>query len=343
MVSKPKSLGGRPKNQRSDSLFLSALKSRQKRWCGCGEKSKCSPKVSKPKGLGRRPINQRSDSLFLSALKSHWKACCGCGEKSRWAGPSVRMLPSISWYEEHLLHHTSLGSLMVLHLLGFIDVPFIGLGSPLSDDVMDLYEKSCNTFALQYGDFVAHKKVLCDRRSQWKVTTVGINTEWGLLMASISEDSGEQTPLQILQTEDLRYNYRFFTGHIKNLDGSVQFVKGHTSVKDAIDRAVKIFTVAVTIMIVVVPEGLPLAVTLILNLSAKGNDESITMELWDLDRSALYPLDRIFMHLQKFDIRIVPLVGKGPVKYILFEKKKNKLEAELANVTGIFKTTHKIG
>ncbi|KAH0461905.1 hypothetical protein IEQ34_009480 [Dendrobium chrysotoxum] len=62
---------------------------------------------------------------------------------------------------------------------------------------------------------------------------------------------------------------RFFTGHIKNLDGSVQFVKGHTSVKDAIDGAVKILTVAVTIMVVVVPEGLPLAVTLILAYSMK--------------------------------------------------------------------------
>jgi hypothetical protein len=30
-----------------------------------------------------------------------------------------------------------------------------------------------------------------------KVTSVGINTEWGLLMASISEDNGEETPLQV--------------------------------------------------------------------------------------------------------------------------------------------------
>lgn len=30
-----------------------------------------------------------------------------------------------------------------------------------------------------------------------KVTGVGINTEWGLLMASISEDNGEETPLQV--------------------------------------------------------------------------------------------------------------------------------------------------
>lgn len=26
---------------------------------------------------------------------------------------------------------------------------------------------------------------------------MGINTEWGLLMASISEDTGEETPLQV--------------------------------------------------------------------------------------------------------------------------------------------------
>lgn len=30
-----------------------------------------------------------------------------------------------------------------------------------------------------------------------KVTGVGVNTEWGLLMASISEDNGEETPLQV--------------------------------------------------------------------------------------------------------------------------------------------------
>lgn len=30
-----------------------------------------------------------------------------------------------------------------------------------------------------------------------KVTGVGINTEWGQVMASISEDNGEETPLQV--------------------------------------------------------------------------------------------------------------------------------------------------
>lgn len=31
-----------------------------------------------------------------------------------------------------------------------------------------------------------------------QVTAVGINTEWGLLMANISEDNGGETPLQVL-------------------------------------------------------------------------------------------------------------------------------------------------
>ncbi|KAH0452769.1 hypothetical protein IEQ34_017093 [Dendrobium chrysotoxum] len=117
------------------------------------------------------------------------------------------------------------------------------------------------------------------------VTAVGINTEWGLLMASISEDSGEETPLQV------RLNgvatligivglsvaafvlvvlmARYFTGHTKKPDGSVQFIKGQTSVKDAINGAVKILTIAVTIVVVAVPEGLPLAVTLTLAYSMR--------------------------------------------------------------------------
>jgi hypothetical protein len=31
-----------------------------------------------------------------------------------------------------------------------------------------------------------------------QVTGVGIHTEWGQVMASISEDTGEETPLQVL-------------------------------------------------------------------------------------------------------------------------------------------------
>lgn len=117
------------------------------------------------------------------------------------------------------------------------------------------------------------------------VTGVGINTEWGLLMASISEDNGEETPLQVrlngvatfIGIVGLAVAFlvlavllvRFFTGHTKKEDGSPAFVKGRTSVSDAVDGVIKIVTIAVTIVVVAVPEGLPLAVTLTLAYSMR--------------------------------------------------------------------------
>ncbi|CAL1373976.1 unnamed protein product [Linum trigynum] len=117
------------------------------------------------------------------------------------------------------------------------------------------------------------------------VTGVGINTEWGLLMASISEDTGEETPLQVRLNGVATFIgivglavavlvlvvllARYFTGHTKYADGSVQFVAGHTKFSTALDGVVKIITIAVTIVVVAVPEGLPLAVTLTLAYSMR--------------------------------------------------------------------------
>nr|KYP68910.1 Calcium-transporting ATPase 8, plasma membrane-type [Cajanus cajan] len=117
------------------------------------------------------------------------------------------------------------------------------------------------------------------------VTGVGINTEWGLLMASISEDTGEETPLQVRLNGVATFIgivglsvavvvlivllARYFSRHTKNSDGSAQFTAGKTKVGDAIDGAIKIVTVAVTIVVVAVPEGLPLAVSLTLAYSMR--------------------------------------------------------------------------
>ncbi|KAK7265346.1 hypothetical protein RJT34_32965 [Clitoria ternatea] len=126
---------------------------------------------------------------------------------------------------------------------------------------------------------------VADGNGTMLVTAVGINTEWGLLMASISEDNGEETPLQVRLNGLATFIgvaglsvaaivlivllARYFSGHIKNPDGSVQFIAGKTKVGDAINGAIKIVTVAVTIVVVAVPEGLPLAVTLTLAYSMK--------------------------------------------------------------------------
>lgn len=117
------------------------------------------------------------------------------------------------------------------------------------------------------------------------VTSVGINTEWGMLMASISEDTGEETPLQVrlnglatfIGIAGLSVAFlvlvvllaRYFTGHTRNTDGTPQFTPGKTSINRAIDGVIKIVTVAVTIVVVAVPEGLPLAVTLTLAYSMR--------------------------------------------------------------------------
>ncbi|XP_073289919.1 calcium-transporting ATPase 10, plasma membrane-type isoform X2 [Primulina huaijiensis] len=117
------------------------------------------------------------------------------------------------------------------------------------------------------------------------VTSVGINTEWGLLMASISEDNGEETPLQVRLNGVATFIgivglsvaivvllvllIRYFKGQTKDPDGRAEFTAGKTSVGDAINGFVKMFTVAVTIVVVAVPEGLPLAVTLTLAYSMR--------------------------------------------------------------------------
>ncbi|KAL4383417.1 hypothetical protein GQ457_15G029490 [Hibiscus cannabinus] len=117
------------------------------------------------------------------------------------------------------------------------------------------------------------------------VTGVGINTEWGLLMANLSEDNGEETPLQVRLNGVATFIgfvglsvafavlvvllVRYFTGHTEDPQGRKEFVAGKTSVGNAVDGAIKIVTVAVTIVVVAVPEGLPLAVTLTLAYSMK--------------------------------------------------------------------------
>ncbi|KAL3743971.1 hypothetical protein ACJRO7_013254 [Eucalyptus globulus] len=133
--------------------------------------------------------------------------------------------------------------------------------------------------------FLMSGRKVADGYGTMLVTCVGINTEWGLLMASISEDTGEETPLQVwlngvatvIGVVGLSVSVvvlvillaRYFTGHLKNQDGTVQFKAGRTSVCDALDGVLKIVTVGVTTAVVAVPEGLPIAVTLILAYSMR--------------------------------------------------------------------------
>ncbi|XP_024360514.1 calcium-transporting ATPase 8, plasma membrane-type [Physcomitrium patens] len=118
-----------------------------------------------------------------------------------------------------------------------------------------------------------------DGQGTMLVTGVGLNTEWGQVMASISEDNGELTPLQV------RLNgAATLIGKVGLLVASVVLViliiryfaidyKKATArerrVAQVIKDMVHIFSIAVTIVVVAVPEGLPLAVTLTLAYSMR--------------------------------------------------------------------------
>ncbi|KAI9122748.1 hypothetical protein K1719_005637 [Acacia pycnantha] len=150
--------------------------------------------------------------------------------------------------------------------------------SSMTGESTIIYKDSKNPF-LMSGCKVA------DGSGTMLVLAVGLNTEWGLLMSSISEENGEETPLQVRLNGVATFIgivglfvavivlivllARYFSGHTRDANGNVEFKAGKTKVGDAINGAIKIVTVAVTIVVVAVPEGLPLAVTLTLAYSMR--------------------------------------------------------------------------
>ncbi|XP_059652751.1 calcium-transporting ATPase 12, plasma membrane-type-like [Cornus florida] len=117
------------------------------------------------------------------------------------------------------------------------------------------------------------------------VTAVGMNTLWGEMMSSISQDSKEQTPLQTRLSKLtssigkvglvvaflvlLVLLTRYFTGNTKDENGYQEFNGRRTQFDDVMNAMVRIIAAAVTIIVVAIPEGLPLAVTLTLAYSMK--------------------------------------------------------------------------
>lgn len=117
------------------------------------------------------------------------------------------------------------------------------------------------------------------------VISVGMNTSWGELMSSISHDNNEQTPLQVRLTKLTSaigkvgsivafavlvvLLVRYFTGNTVDENGNRQYNGKKTKFDDIMNGVVHIISVAVTIIVVAIPEGLPLAVTLTLAYSMK--------------------------------------------------------------------------
>ncbi|KAJ0946444.1 putative P-type Ca(2+) transporter [Helianthus annuus] len=133
--------------------------------------------------------------------------------------------------------------------------------------------------------FYSRGSKVADGHGQMLVISVGMNTAWGKMMSSITGDSDEQTPLQsrlnkltssigkvglavaflVLVVMLIRY----FTGNTEDEDGNREYNGKRTSTNKILNSVTRIFAAAVTIVVVAIPEGLPLAVTLTLAYSMK--------------------------------------------------------------------------
>ncbi|XP_021773158.1 putative calcium-transporting ATPase 13, plasma membrane-type [Chenopodium quinoa] len=117
------------------------------------------------------------------------------------------------------------------------------------------------------------------------VTSVGMNTTWGEMMSSISQNLEEETPLQKRLNKLTSYIgkvgllvaslvllvllIRYFTGHTRDEHGNREYNGRKTRTNDVMNAVIDIVSAAVTIIVVAIPEGLPLAVTLTLAYSMK--------------------------------------------------------------------------
>ncbi|XP_023642765.1 putative calcium-transporting ATPase 13, plasma membrane-type [Capsella rubella] len=126
---------------------------------------------------------------------------------------------------------------------------------------------------------------IADGFGKMTVTSVGMNTAWGQMMSHISRDTNEQTPLQTRLNKLtssigkvgllvaffvlLVLLIRYFTGNTKDEIGNREYNGKKTKSDEIVNAVVEMVAAAVTIIVVAIPEGLPLAVTLTLAYSMK--------------------------------------------------------------------------
>ncbi|CAA0816574.1 Putative calcium-transporting ATPase 11- plasma membrane-type [Striga hermonthica] len=129
-----------------------------------------------------------------------------------------------------------------------------------------------------------------DGSGKMLVTAVGMKTEWGRLMVTLCQGGEDETPLQVklngVATIIGKIGLVFAVLTLSVLTIRLLAVKGMNgrirdwSVRDGMDF-LNFFAIAVTILVVAVPEGLPLAVTLSLAFAMKKlmNDRALVRHL----------------------------------------------------------------
>ncbi|VFQ86820.1 unnamed protein product [Cuscuta campestris] len=181
----------------------------------------------------------------------------------------------------------------IVHLAVGDQVPADGLfvsGFSLLIDVSSLTGESEPVNVTAGKPFLLSGTKVRDGSCKMLVTTVGMRTQWGKLMATLREGGDDETPLQvklngvatIIGKVGLLFAVITFSVLVQGLylkklrEGSHWSWSGD----DALVM-LEYFAIAVTIVVVAVPEGLPLAVTLSLAFAMKKmmNDKALVRHL----------------------------------------------------------------
>ncbi|KAK0607794.1 hypothetical protein LWI29_020678 [Acer saccharum] len=136
-----------------------------------------------------------------------------------------------------------------------------------------------------HNPFLFSGTKVVDGYASMLATSVGMNTTWGQMMSQISRDTSEETPLQARLNKltssigkvGLAVAFlvlvvllvRYFTGNTTDENGNQEYNGSKTKTDNIVNAVVRIVAAAVTIIVVAIPEGLPLAVTLTLAYSMK--------------------------------------------------------------------------
>jgi Ca2+-transporting ATPase len=118
---------------------------------------------------------------------------------------------------------------------------------------------------------------VCEGVGTMLVTAVGFNTEWGKTLKTIAEEESEETPLQG-RLEELAQNIGYVGLTVAGLDFIILTLKYIIiTARDpnvsfgwnSVGIIMKYLVFAITIIVMAVPEGLPLAVTISLAFSQR--------------------------------------------------------------------------
>ncbi|KAL8098298.1 calcium-transporting ATPase 4, plasma membrane-type-like [Apium graveolens] len=181
----------------------------------------------------------------------------------------------------------------IVHLSIGDQVPADGLfisGYSLTIDESSLSGESEPVNVDEKNPFLLSGTKVQDGSGKMLVTSVGMRTEWGRLMVTLSDGGDDETPLQVklngvatiigkigLVFAVLTFfvmTTRFIV--VKSLNNEIY----KWSMSDALNL-LNFFAIAVTILVVAVPEGLPLAVTLSLAFAMQKlmNDKALVRHL----------------------------------------------------------------